>query len=120
MSVYSGFATRQQEQFYFKLLERAVQMMSTRLVSFFNGGKQIIIDNKIKEMLIDDKAWAKKIRKIHKFLESCDTVKHLPPRFARSMQSLADYINHTYVNLILFKLCRVRALMCLKALSPPF
>jgi hypothetical protein len=54
MSVYSGFATRQQEQFYFKLLERAVQMMSTRLVSFFNGGKQIIIDNKIKEMLIDD------------------------------------------------------------------
>jgi len=43
MSVYSGFTTRQQEQFYFKLMERAVQMMSARIVSFFNGGTPFIM-----------------------------------------------------------------------------
>lgn len=52
------------------------------------------------EIMIDDRNWVNKIRKIHKFLDSLDTVKHLPPRFSRSMQSLVDYINDNFVNKI--------------------
>ncbi len=52
------------------------------------------------EMMIDDKQWVRKIRKIHRFLDSLDTVKHLPPRFSHSMKSLVDYINESFVNKI--------------------
>jgi hypothetical protein len=34
MSVYSGFATRQQESFYNKLLEKTFELMSFKLISF--------------------------------------------------------------------------------------
>jgi len=75
-------------------------MMSTRLVSFFNGRISLQLSKSFIEMMIDDTQWAKKMRKIHKFLDQCDTVKHLPPRFARSMQTLVEYINETYVTQI--------------------
>lgn len=39
MSVYSGFATREQETFYYKLLDKTLQLMSKRLVAFFRNGK---------------------------------------------------------------------------------
>ena len=32
MSVYSGFATRQQETFYNKLLEKLIQLLETRVM----------------------------------------------------------------------------------------
>ena len=35
MSVYSGFATRQQETLYDKLVEKALQMLSTRVLECF-------------------------------------------------------------------------------------
>jgi len=37
MSVYSGFATRQQEQFYNKLVEKSLTMLSTRLIAYLKG-----------------------------------------------------------------------------------
>jgi hypothetical protein len=37
MSIYSGFATRQQEGFYNKLIEKCFQLMSSRLIAFFKG-----------------------------------------------------------------------------------
>lgn len=39
MSVYSGFATRQQETFYNKLVEKLIQLMAERLLANANGGE---------------------------------------------------------------------------------
>jgi len=38
MSVYSGFATRQQETFYYKLLFKSVELMGARILAFYNTG----------------------------------------------------------------------------------
>ena len=37
MSIYSGFATRNQETFYNKLTEKLVQLLSMKVVSSING-----------------------------------------------------------------------------------
>lgn len=37
MSVYSGFATRQQETFYNKLIEKTLSMLGTRLIYFYKN-----------------------------------------------------------------------------------
>jgi hypothetical protein len=41
MSVYSGFATRQLELFYDQLLNKALELLSHKLLSFYNGCKAI-------------------------------------------------------------------------------
>ena len=35
MSIYSGFATRQQETFYNKLLEKSIELMGEKIISLF-------------------------------------------------------------------------------------
>jgi len=37
MSVYSGFATRQLEVFYDQLVTKALELISEKLLSFYNG-----------------------------------------------------------------------------------
>lgn len=39
MSVYGGFATRQQERFYSKLLEKLITLMQTKILSTFTECK---------------------------------------------------------------------------------
>ena len=38
MSVYSGFATRQQESFYNKLIEKTLKLLTQRVIVFYKGG----------------------------------------------------------------------------------
>jgi 7,8-dihydro-6-hydroxymethylpterin-pyrophosphokinase len=45
MSVYSGFATRQQESFYNKLLERMVQLLSLKLLQSMKKIEDLLIVN---------------------------------------------------------------------------
>jgi len=53
MSVYSGFATRQQETFYNKLIEKAFNLMTNRLMMFFKN-----------EVPQDELKWGKQMRKV--------------------------------------------------------
>lgn len=45
MSVYSGFATRQQESFYNKLLERMVQLLSIKLLQSMKKIEDLLLVN---------------------------------------------------------------------------
>ena len=45
MSVYSGFATRQQESFYNKLLERMIQLLSLKLLQTMKKIEDLLIVN---------------------------------------------------------------------------
>lgn len=45
MSVYSGFATRQQESFYNKLLERMVQLLSVKLLQSLKKIEDLLLVN---------------------------------------------------------------------------
>jgi 7,8-dihydro-6-hydroxymethylpterin-pyrophosphokinase len=45
MSVYSGFATRQQESFYNKLLERMVQLLSLKLLQSMKKIEDLLVVN---------------------------------------------------------------------------
>ena len=67
MSVYSGFVTREQETFYYKLLDRTVLLMSKRLIAFFRNGRSFQMLILLDEMY-DDRDWVKKMRKIFKFM----------------------------------------------------
>jgi len=61
MSVYSGFATRQQEGFYFKMIEKLIQILSGRLLEFFTSSQNG--ENIPAEL---DRHFAKKVTKLHK------------------------------------------------------
>jgi hypothetical protein len=39
MSVYSGFATRQQETFYDRLLEKLIEILCEKIMNIYNGRK---------------------------------------------------------------------------------
>jgi hypothetical protein len=64
MSVYSGFATRQQENFYDKLLEKVVFVLAEKILMFYQGSTQLLIQLLIE--LGDDRLFAKKIYKIYR------------------------------------------------------
>ena len=48
MSIYSGFATRNQESFYNKLIEKLVQLLAEKVISSIKG-----------YFLKDEKSWTK-------------------------------------------------------------
>lgn len=69
MSIYSGFATRNQEEFYTKLVDKLIQLMSLKIVATYNG-----------TLLTDEIAWAKSVTKIHKTLAYMEQTKYLEPK----------------------------------------
>ena len=43
MSIYGGFVTRQQEQFYNRLTHKAIELLSERVISYVKLGTLIYI-----------------------------------------------------------------------------
>ena len=84
MSVYSGFATRQQETFYNKLIEKTLFLMGEKLIFFF-----ALHGNEIGE---DHSKFFKHIRKIHKYLANMDRQKYIAPKFSESLEPLSNHI----------------------------
>lgn len=78
MSIYGGFATRNQETFYNKLIEKLVQLLSLKIVATYNG-----------KLLPDEKLWAKKVLKVHKSLAYMEQSKYLEPKMSFSFDNLA-------------------------------
>jgi len=85
MSVYSGFATRQQETFYNKVLEKSISMMATRLIAYLKG------------IQTDELRWARQLRKLIKYSYAMDKNKFLPPKFSESFLPLAQVLKEHYV-----------------------
>lgn len=66
MSVYSGFATRQQETFYNKLIEKGFSLLCSRVVQFYKN-----------EPCLEEIKWCKQMRKVQKYLTVMDKNKYL-------------------------------------------
>ena len=58
------------ECFYLSMVEKALQLMSSRLLAFYNSGKSSL--SYLKEELFDERSFAKKIRKIFKVVAVMD------------------------------------------------
>ena len=90
MSVYSGFATRQQETFYNRLIEKALELMSDKLIMFFNTSLPHVANSE------ENKVFFNKIRKIQKCLAKMDKTKYLQPHFGETMNPLGSYIKSNF------------------------
>lgn len=84
MSIYGGFATRNQEDFYNKLVQKLISLMSERIVADLNG-----------KNLVDEHSWSKKIVKIHKTLAYMEQNKYLEPRFSYSFDDLTAILRQS-------------------------
>ena len=61
MSIYSGFATRQQESFYNKLTFKLIELMANKLLGQYNGVIQF-----------DEKSFARKVNKIFRTMRKLE------------------------------------------------
>jgi len=87
MSVYSGFATRQLELFYDQLLNKALELLSHKLLAFYNGckvSKGLILCLE----LTDERLFSKKMLKIHRTLTKLEEQKYLEPVQSTMLDSL--------------------------------
>ncbi|CAI2370205.1 unnamed protein product [Moneuplotes crassus] len=83
MSIYSGFATRQQEGFYNKITLRVMEMISDRLIAFVRADP------------FDEESWYSHLRKIYKYMEVMERQKYLDPKFSHGIKKLIKvYKNH--------------------------
>ncbi|CAI2367822.1 unnamed protein product [Moneuplotes crassus] len=76
MSIYSGFGTRQQEGFYNKIMLRAMEMVSDRLIAFVRGDG------------FEEESWYFHLRKIFKYMEVMERQKYLDPKFSNGLRKL--------------------------------
>jgi hypothetical protein len=92
MSVYSGFATRQLECFYDQLVNKALQLLSSKLLSFYNGCKLLNNVYIILE-LADERLFTKKMLKIHRTLQKLEEQKYAEPIQSSPIEQLITYLN---------------------------
>ncbi|CDW80875.1 UNKNOWN [Stylonychia lemnae] len=85
MSVYSGFATRQQETFYTKLIEKLIEILQQKVLSAYQL------------TFFDERMFAKKIVKIHKTLNLLEKQKYLEP-FNSYIQSQVKFSQQHQIN----------------------
>ena len=87
MSVYSGFATRQQETFYDKLLLKTLQLLSARIFQVYRCN-----------LTFDEIKWAKQLRKVSNYMILMDRNKWLEPKFSEALSPLAMFLKEVFTN----------------------
>lgn len=88
---FSGFATRQQETFYNKLLEKAVSLTVNKLIEMIRLNPGIFNPN-----LDVDLKFIKHIRKIYKYLEKMEIQKTQEPKFGESLEPIYKFFKENY------------------------
>lgn len=78
MSVYSGFATRQQEAFYNKLIEKSIQLLAYKCIKYEKGEN------------VDHNHWDKTMKKLCRYMTHMEKTKYLPPRFSDSVSRVIE------------------------------
>ena len=68
MSVYSGFATRNQETLYVKLVEKALQILSEKAIKSYSPNGSYNPNFLYCLEFFDERVFARKMMKIHKTL----------------------------------------------------
>ena len=52
------------------------------------------------ELVLDEREWAKKIKKIYRFMSLMDQQKHLPPKFSHAIDGLYVYLSEKFVSIV--------------------
>lgn len=81
MSVYSGFATRQQELKYNNLLENLVIAFKKRIMKFYNNE------------LCDEQKFMLLIKKIYKKMFLLEKGKFMTPKYSTCFTDLIEFLN---------------------------
>ena len=84
MSIYSGFAKREQETYYNGLVVKALYLLADRIVAFVRG------------RVYEDEAWQRYIRKIHRVLLLMEKTKYLEPKYSFALDDLVDLLKEKY------------------------
>jgi hypothetical protein len=95
MSVYSGFATRQLELFYDQLLNKALELLSHKLLAFYNSCKVSSNSSWCLE-LTDERLFAKKMLKIHRTLTKLEEQKYLEPVQSTVLDTLVQFLRKSH------------------------
>lgn len=76
MSIYSGFATRQQEQAYNNLILDLISVLQRRIIKFYVGEET------------DEPRFNSLLNNIHHHLAKMEDSKYLNPKFSNSIKEL--------------------------------
>ncbi len=94
MSVYSGFATRQQETLYDKLTCKLLVLLSGKIIRQEIGGKNNYY-SKIDERNVGK--WFSGVKKIFRMLKILEQNKHLEPKLTEYLGDLMEYFTEELV-----------------------
>ncbi len=92
MSVYCGFATRQQETFYLKLVEKCLQLLSYKAFVGARGSKQPLLSHEITAVHLEETAWASKMVRLYKTMRHMEHYKYLEPHFSLSIKPIVGFM----------------------------
>ena len=113
MSVYCGFATRQQESVYNTLIFKLISLLAEKSLKFIQLGMQpkkdiwAITNAKpylsfsnfeliLESPLSDDRSWAKKIVKLSRAMHYMERNKHHDPFFSLAFDELSETLKKIY------------------------
>lgn len=88
MSIYSGFATRQQEQTYDGLLHDLLDVLQRRLIKFYTGKEA------------DEHKFHLILNNIHTHLARMEDSKYLEPKYSpvfKELLTLTSTVNHSFL-----------------------
>lgn len=91
MISYSGFATKQQETFYTKLLEKAVSLTTNKVIELIKFNPEIFNANKESDL-----KFIKHIRKIFKYMSQMENQKLNEHKFAEHLEPLYNYFKENF------------------------
>lgn len=94
MSIYGGFATRQHEAIYFKLVYKAMELMQAEILYTRAGSKFHSLICAVEDF--DDSKWSKKMLKLYKVMTYFEKMKYLEPFYSQAISRLVRYLRDTY------------------------
>jgi hypothetical protein len=80
MSIYSGFATRQQESYYNKLIEGLITILTKRVLKFYKTEK------------CDEGSFCVSLCKIANSMAQLESNKYLDPKYSTQLLALTEYV----------------------------
>eukprot|EP01022_Parablepharisma_sp_SALTPOND_P017138 TRINITY_DN2674_c0_g1_i1.p1 TRINITY_DN2674_c0_g1~~TRINITY_DN2674_c0_g1_i1.p1 ORF type:complete len:326 (-),score=19.99 TRINITY_DN2674_c0_g1_i1:1395-2273(-) len=83
MSVYSGFATRHQEDVYNKLLSKAISLMADKIASCKDAFR-----NHFFQYRVEEDPEFEQFSKVYKYMKTMENYKYLEPKFSHYMRKV--------------------------------
>ena len=80
MSIYSGFATRHQEEKYDECLDSVLYILQKRIIKFYSNEKA------------DEEKFMTILSKLHLQMKNMETHKYLEPKSSNTFEELINYL----------------------------